>query len=207
MAPAPTTPCIPTTDPLCDTALASYNEKGCRLSTYRALISVWKAGLVRAIGVSNYNITHIEEIKQAGLPLPAVNQVQFSPHHGPNQSPCTPLGVKGVETCGSLLKYCQDNGIVLNGYTPFGGGRGAGKQLSEPKLVAMAKTYNVSTAQVILQWQWQHGIPTNPEATNPVYQKENLYFSTFTLKETDMHALDNWDSTGYTAPSPYYADL
>ena len=45
------------------------------------------------------------------------------------------------------------------------------------------------------------------QATNPVYQKENLYFSTFTLKETDMHALDNWDSTGYTAPSPYYADL
>ena len=71
----------------------------------------------------------------------------------------------------------------------------------------LATTEATSRARAGLGWWLTAGVCVHVQATNPVYQKENLYFSTFTLKETDMHALDNWDSTGYTAPSPYYADL
>jgi 2,5-diketo-D-gluconate reductase A len=48
------TPSIPTTDPACDTSLRSYSATGCRLSTWRALVVVWKRGLAKAIGVSNF---------------------------------------------------------------------------------------------------------------------------------------------------------
>merc|ERR1711971_481408 len=52
---APEVRSIPTTDPLCDTALASFSERACRLSTWRALLEVWNRGWARAVGVSNYN--------------------------------------------------------------------------------------------------------------------------------------------------------
>ena len=49
--------CGPSTDPLCDYGAPTYNAKGCRLSTWRALLDIWKSGLVRSVGVSNFNIS------------------------------------------------------------------------------------------------------------------------------------------------------
>ena len=69
--------CGPSTDPLCDYPSPTYDEKGCRLSTWRALLDVWKSGLARSVGVSNFNITHLEEIRAANLTLPSKNQVSL----------------------------------------------------------------------------------------------------------------------------------
>lgn len=77
--------------------------------------------------VQNFNTTHMEEIKAAGLPMPSVNQSPLSPDHGPAYKGCTPGTVE--ETCGELIKYCQDNNIVFNSYSPFGGTHG---ELSPP---------------------------------------------------------------------------
>ena len=62
-------PSIPTTDPKCNTALKTYSAKGCRLSTWRAMLQVWKSGLAKAVGVSNFNTTHLQEIADAGLEM------------------------------------------------------------------------------------------------------------------------------------------
>jgi len=64
-------------DTWCNTSLVSYNEKECRLSTWRSMIYLWEIGLTKAIGVSNYNITHLMEIKEAGLVMPSINQCHF----------------------------------------------------------------------------------------------------------------------------------
>jgi len=72
----PTSPASPTVDPLCDPKKATYDEKGCRLSTWRAYVEIWKSGKSLAIGVANYNTSHLQEIIDAGMPLPAVNQVR-----------------------------------------------------------------------------------------------------------------------------------
>ena len=72
----PTSPASPTVDPLCDPKKPTYDEKGCRLSTWRAYVEIWKAGKSLAIGVANYNTSHLQEIIDAGMPLPAVNQVR-----------------------------------------------------------------------------------------------------------------------------------
>lgn len=63
-------------EPVCLVGGPQYDARACRLDTWRALVDIWKSKGARSIGVSNYNATHLQEIKDAGLPLPAVNQVR-----------------------------------------------------------------------------------------------------------------------------------
>ena len=72
-------PGIPTTDPLCNGTLPSYDEKACRISTWRGMVAAMQMGLTRSIDVSNFNSTEMQDLKDAGLPLPAANQISWSP--------------------------------------------------------------------------------------------------------------------------------
>lgn len=183
-------PSIPTTDPACDTAQSTYSAKECRLSTWRAMVEVWKSGLASAIGVSNFNTTHLKEISEAGLPTPSVNQCEFNPLHGLSHKGCTPGST--VETCGELLEYCKAHQIHYQGYSPYGGKGGVGKLLGDPRLAKIAKSHLTSPAQVVLRWQWQLGISVNPEAEKLQYQEENLHFFNFTLSASEMNILSSW---------------
>ena len=90
------------TDPACQWGGAAYDERNCRLQTWRAMVQIWRAGGARAIGVSNYNVTHLEEIEAAGLPLPAANQIPFSIYHSAMQA--------------ATIAHCAAKGILVNGY-------------------------------------------------------------------------------------------
>ena len=198
----------PSTDPACDLrAPGTYSERGCRLSTWRALVELWHSGSVLAIGVSNFNSTHIEEIESAGLPLPAVNQVEFSPLHqgtngrgcncGPSASRstthCGDSATERAEDCAALRAFMDRKQIVFNSYSPFGGGGSeTGRLLSDPRLRAIGKNHNVSVAQVILNWQWGKGIVVNPQASNVEYQMENLHFADFALSAAEVATLDGY---------------
>ena len=198
----------PSTDPACDLrSPATYSERGCRLSTWRALVELWHSGTALAIGVSNFNSSHIEEIAAAGLPLPAVNQVEFSPLHqgnggggcncGQSASRSTPKcghsATERAENCAALLAYMKHKQIVFNSYSPFGGGGSTtATLLSDPRLQAIGKAHNVSVAQVILNWQWSKGIVVNPQASNAKYQSENLHFDDFMLSEAEVATIDNY---------------
>ena len=194
------------TDPACNLTNDHYSARGCRLSTWRARVELWRAGKVRSIGVSNYNSSHIEEIVAAQLPLPAVNQIQFSPHHGPTHAPCTcghstsrPTAACGSsaeemhESCSALLSYLGARAIVANGYSPFEGKADGGSLLTEPALLAIAAGHGVSASQVVLNWQWQwHGVVVNPTATTAEYQRLNLDFDFFDLTKAEAEQLDTW---------------
>lgn len=184
-------PSIPTTDRLCDTALPSYDETGCRLSTWRAMLAVLDAGLARAVGVSNYNSSHLEEIRAAGLRMPAVNQNSFSPQHGPHKRGCSrPVS---TETCQELVSACQKRKVLYNGYSPFGGAGQARALLTDERLVKIGQRLNATPSEVVLAWQWHaHGIPVNPEAANPNYQRENLNVFKVQLSPADVQILDTW---------------
>lgn len=65
----------PTVDPACDPAKPTYDAKQCRLNTWRALVEIFQSGRAKAIGVANYNSSHLQEIIDAGMPLPAINQI------------------------------------------------------------------------------------------------------------------------------------
>jgi diketogulonate reductase-like aldo/keto reductase len=212
----------PSTDPNCNLTSARYSERGCRLSTWRALVQLWQAGtFVRSIGVSNYNSSHIEEIAEAGLPLPAVNQLEFSPHHGPSHRPCTcghstsrstlhcdVSAGERHESCAELMQYMRRRGIAFNGYSPFGGGRGAASLLGESALRAIAKAHNVSSSQVVLNWEWRrHGVLVNPTATSEEYQRLNERFDGFALSDEEMDRLDAWPQTPPAAVRGWWDEI
>ena len=72
----PTSPAYPTVDQACDpTKNATYNAKTCRLNTWQAYVDLFNNGTAKAIGVANYAASDLQEIIDAGMPLPAVNQI------------------------------------------------------------------------------------------------------------------------------------
>lgn len=138
------------------------------LAQWRALVEVWKAGRARAIGVSNFNITHLQEIQRAGLPLPAVNQCPFNPHLASTQEDIKAFG------------YSWN--ITFNGYSPFGvpdlhtfpDAVGTSRILEEPLLTSIAENHNRSPAEVVLSWQVANDVLVHPRSQDPEHMAANL---------------------------------
>jgi diketogulonate reductase-like aldo/keto reductase len=188
------------TDPLCNTTAKTFDGAGCRISTYRGMLEVWKRGLTRSVGVSNFNETQLNEIKNAGLPMPAVLQNPLNPHRKQKK----------------MIEYCKKHDILFNGYSPLGvpdahifpqigsDQNSPGSLLEEPSVKAAAKKHSRSPAQVLINWQWQQGAVTNPRSDKPAHMRENLDALDFTLDSTDMEAISNIpDATCETDPNWY----
>ena len=175
-------------DPFCNlTSPSTYDEKKCRLSTWSAMVLLFKRGVVRSIGVSNYNTTHLQEIIDAGLPLPTANQVSFNPYNYRTGR-------------ADLLQFCQKHQILLIGYSPLGVPdvhqfpTGMPRTLLEdPVIVSLAKEYNRTSAQILLRWAHQLGVPTNPRSMNETHMLENLavFSNPFTINDNDMNRINN----------------
>ena len=175
------------TDPLCNHANATYNEAGCRISTWRALVDIFNAGGARAIGVSNFNVSHLEELRASGMPMPALTQNPFHLYRSSTQM--------------DVINYCLRNDIVFLGYSPLGvpdykkypttgsNPLPAANQLQIPLVQAIAAAHNATPAQVILAWHLALGIPTNPRSMNPSHMADNLAAYTITLTQDDIHQL------------------
>ena len=161
--------CEVTQEASCDYKGAGYDEKECRLATWRGLVSIWKEGGARAIGVSNYNATHLQEIVEAGLPLPAVNQCPFNVWHS------------GDAQKGGLMEVEARLGVRHNGYSPFGvpdrrtyPAPFPRTMLEDEQVVAIAKAHGRAPAEIALAWQWQLGVVVNPRSQNAAHMVENL---------------------------------
>ena len=83
-----------------------YDERLCRLNTWRAMLEIFDSGKALSVGVSNFNITHLEEIANAGLRLPSVNQCPFHLYRSSSQQ--------------RLRDYCRGHNITFWGYSPLG---------------------------------------------------------------------------------------
>ncbi|MBV9847576.1 MAG: aldo/keto reductase [Kutzneria sp.] len=168
-------------------------ERDQRLAQWRGLVELKRQEKARAIGVSNFSITHIEELKAAGLPLPVANQIELHPW---SQKP-------------ELVRYLNDNGITPIAYSslvPLSTWRAAegqdsaktdrmkadGEQADAPFKVMAAK-YGVSEAQVLLRWAIQKGYPVLPKSTNPGRIRKNADIFGFGLDDKDMAAIEKMD--------------
>lgn len=186
----------------------TYDEKKCRLSTWSAMVVLYNLGSVRSIGVSNYNITHLQEIIDAGMPLPSINQVSFNPY---------------VYRTGraDLLAFCQKHRIQVVAYSPLGvpdvhpfplehptvGATGMSRTLLEdPVIVSIAKTYNRTPAQIILRWIHQLGVASNPRSMNETHMMENLevFSKPFTINNDDMNRIANLAQDTCTVDPDWY---
>jgi diketogulonate reductase-like aldo/keto reductase len=174
--------CGPSTDPLCNYGSATFDEKGCRLSTWRALLDIWKSGLARSVGVSNFNISHLEEIKAANLTLPSKNQVSFHLYHSQPEK--------------QLLEFCQANSILFESWVPLARPDSWTQQppcapspMLDPASEAMAARYNITSAQLQLVFQVQLGMSVIPRSQSAAHMTENLNLFSTVISDADMAAL------------------
>jgi diketogulonate reductase-like aldo/keto reductase len=150
--------------------------------TWKAFEKLYKEGRVRAIGVSNFQVHHLEDFISSAEIKPMVNQVEFHPHL----------------TQKELLAFCKNEGIQLEAWSPLK----QGQLLSEPVLEDLAHKYNKSVAQVILRWDLQHGVVTIPKSIKEHRLIENADIFDFELSTEDMDKIDglNQDSRAGSHP-------
>ena len=144
-------------------------EPSLRRETWRAMEKLHADGLCRAVGVSNYTIRHLEELRDSQL-VPAVNQVEFHPFAFQHE----------------LLRYCTERGTRLEAYAPLTRNR----RLDDPRILEIARRARHTPAQVLIRWGLQHGLIEIPKSTRPERILENAAVFDFSLTADDMQALD-----------------
>lgn len=153
-------------------------------ATWEAMEACKDAGLVKSLGVSNFNKRQLELIlNKPGLKhKPVSNQVECHPYF----------------TQPKLLEYCRQKDIVIVGYSPIGTSRDASwvnltcpPLLEDAVLVSIAKKYQKSTAQVALRFNAQRGVVVIPKSFNPQRIKENFQIFDFSLSEEEMKAIES----------------
>jgi diketogulonate reductase-like aldo/keto reductase len=160
-----------------DLYLLHWPEPTYRREAWKALETILKEGKARSIGVSNYYQNHLEELLSGADIIPAVNQVEFSPY----------LYLK------ELKEYCDNKGIRLGAYSPLT----RSKKLKDIKLLEIAKTYNKSSAQILIRWGLQHNVIEIPKSSTEVHIIENSKIFDFTISEEDMSILDKFNEGFY----------
>lgn len=145
-------------------------------AVWRALEDAYKAGKLRAIGVSNFLIKDLEGILQDCEIKPMVNQILA--HIGN-----TPM---------ELMDYCQQKNILVEAYSPIA----HGEALKNHTIVAMAEKYGVSVAQLCIRYVVQLGMVALPKTANPVHMENNACLD-FTIAKEDMDTLMMMDFKEY----------
>ncbi|XP_052658613.1 LOW QUALITY PROTEIN: uncharacterized oxidoreductase ZK1290.5-like [Harpia harpyja] len=141
-------------------------------------------GLCRSIGVSNFLISHLEQLKEDSVITPHVNWVEYHPFQRPQE----------------LVSYCRSRDIVFEGYCPLA----KGEVLTHPSIIQLAKKYGRTPAQLCIRWNIQNGIVTIPKSTKAERIEEDckemvilllptlpmLLVFDFNLREEDMEFLN-----------------
>jgi diketogulonate reductase-like aldo/keto reductase len=135
-------------------------------------------GYARSIGVSNFSVAELQQLLATATVPPVVNQVQFSPY-----------AYRKV-----LLDACEQNGIVLEAYSPLGTGR----HLSSKTVAQIAQRHARTPAQVLLRWCIERDIPVIPKSTHRERIAENAQIFDFALTDQDIAELDALDRTNGT---------
>jgi diketogulonate reductase-like aldo/keto reductase len=132
-------------------------------------------GHARSIGVSNFGARELRRVMGVARERPVVNQVAFSP----------------FEYRAGLLGACDEEGVVLEAYSPLGTGR----HLSDETVARVARRVGRTPAQVLLRWCVQRGIPVIPKSTHRERIEENAQIFDFELSSEDVTELDRLDRT------------
>ncbi|MCM3236912.1 aldo/keto reductase [Heyndrickxia oleronia] len=165
-----------------DLYLIHWPVEGKYKEAWRALETLYKAGKIKAIGVSNFQTHHLEELLKDAEIKPMVNQVEYHPR----------LSQKEVQT------FCQEHGIQLEAWSPLM----QGQLLDNEVLAEIATKYNKSVAQVILRWDLQNGVVTIPKSTKEHRIIENANVFDFELTKEDMERIDDLNQNHRVGPDP-----
>src|SRR4051812_48829430 len=161
------------------------------LEAYRALETLLADGKVRAIGVSNFMVDHLEKLLDRATVIPAVNQIEQHPYFSQAE----------------LQAFGEQHGILAQAWSPIGGitfyrdGEHT-STLEDPVIVGAAEAHDKSPAQVMLRWGIQHGRSVIPKSTKAHRIAENIDVFDFELSADQMAAIDGLDTGRRGGPEP-----
>lgn len=167
-----------------DLLLLHFPVTGLREKSWPVLEQLQTSNQALSIGVSNYTIRHLEEMKNYAKVTPAVNQVEL---HIFLQQP-------------ELIQYCRDNQIVVEAYSPLAHAR----QMDNSAINDIAKKHGISYAQIMLRWCIQNGLVVLPKSVTPERINENFAIFDFELDVEDMTLLAKQDQNLRTTWSPVH---
>ena len=162
------------------------NWQDINLSTWKAMTELYKAGRIRAIGVSNFLLHHLQALMESEV-QPMVNQIEFHP------------GQMQEET----LQYCKEHGILVEAWSPLGTGR----MLNNETLKTIAGKYKKSVAQLCIRWCLQNVVLPLPKSVTPSRIKENAAVFDFEITAEDMSAINSMAYCGGSGLHPDEIDF
>ena len=162
--------------------LIHWPVPGCYLSTWKELEKIQQSGRALSIGVSNFEIRHLEELAKISNVVPAVNQIECHPLCYPKE----------------LIDYCQSRGIQIQAYAPLA--RGA--YLDNDVMCVLGTKYGRTPAQIGLRWAVQKGITVIPKSSHPDRIQSNSQIFDFTIEQEDMDILDTLNQDFHSSHIP-----
>lgn len=157
-------------------------DENLMIDTWSGLEELYQQKLVNNIGVSNFNIDHLEKLSNKATYKPVLNQVEFHPY-------LTQL---------ELRNYLYRNGIKMESWSPL-----MNSEILKDNVVnQIAREINKTPAQVIIRWNIEHGVITIPKSITPSRIEENFDVFNFTLNDTHIRKLDELNKGKRIGPNP-----
>ncbi|MEN8698186.1 aldo/keto reductase [Bacillus infantis] len=170
-----------------DLYLIHWPVEGKYKDAWRALETLYKEGKVRAIGVSNFQVHHLEDLLKDAEVKPVINQVEYHPR-------LTQQEVKA---------FCRENGIQLEAWSPLM----QGQLLDNEIITSIAEKHDKSAAQVILRWDLQNGVITIPKSTKENRIAANSAIFDFELSGDEMEQISSLNQNLRVGPDPDNIDF
>lgn len=141
--------------------------------TWRAFEYLYESKKVKAIGVCNFKVNHLEELKKTAKIMPMINQVEIHP----------------FSTKNNIIDYCNTNNIKVVAWSPIA----RGQVFDNKVMLDLSKKYNKTISQIILKWHMQKGVIPIPKSSNENRIKENIDIFDFELSNEDIKIIDSLD--------------
>ncbi|MBQ4805040.1 aldo/keto reductase [Aquimarina sp. MMG015] len=165
-----------------DLYLIHWPVKGKYIETWEALEKLYKDGVIKAIGVSNFLEHHLENLMETSEIKPMVNQMEFHPHLVQQD----------------LIDFCNKHHIQYEAWSPMM----QGKIFELSILDNLSKKYNKTAAQIVLRWNLQKGVITIPKSSKKHRIIDNANLFDFELSKEDINYIDSLDKHQRLGPDP-----
>lgn len=157
------------------------------MEPWKALEALYKEGRIKSIGVSNFQVSHLEHLLETAEVKPVINQIEFHP--------------KLVQE--DVRAFCEKHDIQVEAWSPLMNA----ELLNHETVNEIAESLGKSAAQVILRWDLQHGVVTIPKSMTESRIKENIDIYDFELTEEQVKTLDALDEHKRIGPDPDQFDF